>query len=302
LSYISYAQNFEDVMLWRSLKHIKNGFYIDIGAWDPVIDSVSNLFYENGWRGINVEPDKFYYNKLKFCRPDEINLNLAVSDKKENIKFYKFENTGLSTCKLDIANMHVLTGFTKPIEENIPTISMDSLLEKCVNKDIHFLKIDIEGFEQNALESWQRSEIRPWIILIESTIPNSQNESYKQWESIVLNKNYEFVYFDGLNNFYLHSNHLDLKKFFISPPNVFDNFNLYKNEQQVLKAFEAEQKTKLVMFKLQLIEREIVKIYKSRSWKITAPLRYLYKQTKILQEQGFKIRLKAFIKKILLLK
>jgi len=54
LYYIYYAQNFEDVMLWRALKHIKNGFYIDIGAWDPVIDSVSNLFYENGWRGINV--------------------------------------------------------------------------------------------------------------------------------------------------------------------------------------------------------------------------------------------------------
>ena len=49
---ISYAQNFEDVMLWRALKHVERGFYIDIGAQDPVVDSVSLAFYEQGWRGV----------------------------------------------------------------------------------------------------------------------------------------------------------------------------------------------------------------------------------------------------------
>lgn len=51
--FISYAQNFEDVMLWRALKHVKNGLYIDIGAHDPVICSVSLAFYERGWRGVH---------------------------------------------------------------------------------------------------------------------------------------------------------------------------------------------------------------------------------------------------------
>jgi hypothetical protein len=40
----SYAQNFEDVMLWRALGHIENGFYIDIGAFDPSVDSVGKGF------------------------------------------------------------------------------------------------------------------------------------------------------------------------------------------------------------------------------------------------------------------
>ena len=56
--FISYAQNFEDVILWRALKHVENGFYIDIGAQDPVIDSVSRGFYEKGWRGLHVEPTR----------------------------------------------------------------------------------------------------------------------------------------------------------------------------------------------------------------------------------------------------
>ena len=46
MSIVSYAQNFEDVMLWRALGQVENGVYIDIGAQHPLIDSVSKAFYE----------------------------------------------------------------------------------------------------------------------------------------------------------------------------------------------------------------------------------------------------------------
>jgi len=49
MPFVSYAQNFEDVILWRALKHVGRGFYIDLGAQDPVIDSISLAFYEHGW-------------------------------------------------------------------------------------------------------------------------------------------------------------------------------------------------------------------------------------------------------------
>ena len=38
---ISYAQNFEDVVLNRVFHDVKDGRYIDVGAYDPVIDSVT---------------------------------------------------------------------------------------------------------------------------------------------------------------------------------------------------------------------------------------------------------------------
>jgi hypothetical protein len=53
---ISYAHNFEDVLLDRCFRNVSNGFYIDVGAWDPVVDSVTHHFYEKGWHGINGEP------------------------------------------------------------------------------------------------------------------------------------------------------------------------------------------------------------------------------------------------------
>jgi len=71
MTFISYAQNFEDVMLWRALKHIEHGCYVDVGAQHPVIDSVSKAFYERGWRGIHIEPVAHYAELLRLDRPDE---------------------------------------------------------------------------------------------------------------------------------------------------------------------------------------------------------------------------------------
>ena len=65
MSIVSYAQNFEDVMLHRALKNIDQGFYIDVGANDPEIDSVTKAFYDMGWRGINIEPVAEWFEKLQ---------------------------------------------------------------------------------------------------------------------------------------------------------------------------------------------------------------------------------------------
>jgi hypothetical protein len=51
-----YAQHGEDRSLAGLLGRRRRGFYIDVGAWDPVQDSVTKHFYDRGWRGINVEP------------------------------------------------------------------------------------------------------------------------------------------------------------------------------------------------------------------------------------------------------
>ena len=62
---ISYAQNFEDIMLWRALARVEGGCYIDVGAQSPHVDSVSKVFYEHGWRGIHVEPMAMYAEELQ---------------------------------------------------------------------------------------------------------------------------------------------------------------------------------------------------------------------------------------------
>src|SRR4051812_32202488 len=83
---ISYAQNFEDVLLRRVFADREDGFYVDIGAFDPVIGSVTKIFYDRGWSGINIEPGSAF-ERLKSERARDINLNIAILDEAGTLSF-----------------------------------------------------------------------------------------------------------------------------------------------------------------------------------------------------------------------
>ncbi len=222
---ISYAQNFEDVMLWRALGHVDNGFYIDIGAQDPINDSVSKAFYEHGWRGIHVEATPYYAELLRQDRPDEEVLEFAVSDTQGEMVFYEILNTGLSTGDLEIAQSHQKRGY--PINEiTVSCLALSEILDKAGEREIHWLKIDVECMELSVLNSWGECKKRPWIVVVESTLPITQIEAHQQWEYLLQERGYNPIYFDGLSRFYISEHHFELADAFHIGPNVFDNFYL----------------------------------------------------------------------------
>ncbi|MCI5057294.1 MAG: FkbM family methyltransferase, partial [Flavobacteriales bacterium] len=229
-SIISYAQNFEDIILWRALKDVKNGYYVDIGSEDPITYSVSYLFSQNYWKGLSVEPTDQHFNSFKQQRPQDDIIKAFVSDTSELVDFYVFADTGLSTADLKIAEKHKKLGFNYSIDK-IKTITLQDIWNLTKTKDIHWLKIDVEGYEQQILKGWN-NDVRPWVLLIESCSPISgprntkewkRIEVHEEWEHLILSKGYEFVYADGLNRFYLHKDHLRLKPFFQYPPNVIED-------------------------------------------------------------------------------
>jgi FkbM family methyltransferase len=222
---ISYAQNFEDVILRRALKHVDNGFYIDIGAQDPVVDSVSLAFYEQGWRGVHVEPTLAYAQALREARPDETVIQAAIGSKGGIIPFWEFPETGLSTGAPDIAAGHE-AGSRTSVRTEVPCLPLSQLLDAKGEQPIHWLKIDVEGMEDDVIESWSPSPVRPWIVVVESTRPSSQEASYAAWEPKLVTMGYEFVYFDGVNRFYVHEAQDQLKAVFGPGPNWFDSFQL----------------------------------------------------------------------------
>jgi FkbM family methyltransferase len=152
MSFISYAQNFEDVMLHRALRDVKKGFYIDVGANDPVIDSVTKAFYDLGWRGINIEPVKEFYEKLQQGRPDDINLQLAVGARKGRADFYEVVGTGLSTMEESIATQHSQEHGYELRKYKVNVSRLTTICEDYPHPDIHFIKIDVEGAEESVLQ------------------------------------------------------------------------------------------------------------------------------------------------------
>lgn len=224
MNFVSYAQNFEDVMLWRALKDVENGLYIDVGAHHPIRDSVSLAFHQRGWRGIHVEPLPECAELLRQQRPGDLIVQALVSDAPGLSRFFLID--GLSTADAGIADQHRGRGiqFT---ETMMPGVTLGEVLELAQGHPIHWLKIDVEGHETEALGSWgKRAGPRPWIVVVESTLPLTEIESFNSWEPALLARGYEFAYFDGLNRFYVAKAHLELKAAFKRPPNVFDDFGL----------------------------------------------------------------------------
>ncbi|WP_454782248.1 FkbM family methyltransferase [Legionella sp. WA2022007384] len=229
MSFVSFAQNFEDIMLWRALKHVQKGFYIDIGAQHPVIDSVSKAFYDKGWRGIHIEPVPEFVELLRHARPDETVLQIALSDHNGLLDFNIIPGTGLSTAIDHIAETHSNELGLPCHKVQVPTLTLQSAMNTLAENDIHWMKIDVEGFEKEVLNGWDPTRLRPWIILIEATVPNSPETNHAQWESLLISADYLFVYADGLNRFYVAKEHPELLDAFTSPPNIFDKWQITEN-------------------------------------------------------------------------
>lgn len=222
----SYAQNFEDVMLWRALGNIENGVYVDIGAHHPVIDSISKAFYDHGWRGVNVEPGSSQAALLRAERPRDITIEAMVAERSGILPFYETPGGGLSTGRKDIAEEHRKNLDCAITETFVTAITLDDALSIAPGEEIHWLKIDVEGFERNVLLSWRTSPRRPWILVIEATHPKTNIATHHEWEDLVLGKGYKLVYQDGLNRYYLDERHAELVSHFELPPNVYDDFQL----------------------------------------------------------------------------
>jgi FkbM family methyltransferase len=223
MTFVSYAQNCEDVLLWRALRHVENGFYVDVGANDPDWLSVTRAFYERGWHGINIEPMSQYYAPLMAKRARDINIQACVGTSSAGITFYNIPSTGLSTNVVEIANQHRVRGFE--VEETwCETRTLDSILSEINPLTIHFLKVDVEGAEEVVLKSCAFVNYRPWIVMVEATVPLSQETIFLNWDSYLVERRYEFAYFDGLNRYYVAAEHVSLKETFQAPPNFFDDY------------------------------------------------------------------------------
>ena len=107
MTFISYAQNCEDVLLHRALRSVSKGFYIDVGAGDPELNSVTKAFYDAGWSGINIEPLPMRFNRLVAERLRDINLAIVIADTDGAVPFFAVERYDeLSTTMVEQASVY----------------------------------------------------------------------------------------------------------------------------------------------------------------------------------------------------
>ena len=216
---ISYAQNGEDVLIDRVFGRDHAGLYVDVGANDPVFHSVTNLLYQNGWRGVNIEPTPSLHRRLELDRPEDANLNVGISDAEGVLTFYEVAPPlhGWSTFVPEIAESYrELDVFPKPRPIAVTTLST-VFAEHVGDQTVDVLKVDAEGFERQVLAGLDWSRWRPRLVLIEATWSDS-------WESILFGAGYLKAAFDGINNYYVREEDRAFLPRFTAPVNNADQY------------------------------------------------------------------------------
>ena len=298
-------------MLWRALRHVEGGFYIDVGAAHPDIDSVTRAFYDRGWNGIDIEPVAAAAARLTAARSRNITMQVAVGEKSGTADFFVVDGTGLSTMERSALPAIGKAGFAA----ELTIVEMTTLADICRDHapaDIHFLKIDVEGAERAVLLGADFVLFRPWIVLAEATAPMSTRETSGDWEPILLRAGYRFVYFDGLNRFYVAEERFDeLAPHFSVPPNVFDDFLRVADTEWARRVADAQAQAtdarslartrgdevaRLMPLVVSLqtahraaldaadlarnearhAEARLQGLFRSKSWRATAPLRMIF--------------------------
>ena len=213
----TYSQELEDFILYCILYDVENGFYIDVGAFDPNKISVTKAFYIRGWHGINIEPLPEEYSKLVKARIRDINLNYGAGEKDDNLIFYL---QGTATT----ADKRYGSGNQK--KQAIEVHPLSKICKKYVPKNeiIQFCKIDVEGGEKNVLLGYDFKNYRPKVFCIESTKPGSKKPTYNEWEYILLNNDYEFGFKHGINRYYYDKKVKHLSERFLNLSNHIDTY------------------------------------------------------------------------------
>jgi FkbM family methyltransferase len=297
---ISFAQNREDVVLWRALSGITDGRYVEVGANHPTDDSVTRLFYDAGWSGITVEPEPGFADLQRTARPRDTLVEAAVGTAPDGkITLHVVPGTGLSTTVDDVIDRHLAAGIDH-VDIVVPVRRLDDILTDAgwePDQPIHFLLVDVEGAEDDVLASLDLTQWRPWVLVIESTAPNSTVRTHDTWEPGVLAADYEFCLFDGLSRFYVAAERADeLREALGYPACILDNakplaLSVAEHELQELRAQVVHWRTlALTQWADALAEAsgraragggaeadqlrgELEAIQQTLSWRITRPLR-----------------------------
>jgi FkbM family methyltransferase len=165
-----FGQCGEDAVLQYFIEQ-PTGFYVDVGANDPIVHSNTNVFFLRGWRGLNIDPNPKCIERFQQQRPADINVRALLSDTEEELEFYHYWVDKLNTCSLDIVAERKLLNdprFVPISSETIRTVTLTSIFEKHLSptQQIDLMTIDCEGMDLRVLRSNDWHKWFPvWLVV-----------------------------------------------------------------------------------------------------------------------------------------
>jgi len=156
-----------DVILEKIFMHQHKGLYIDVGCQHPIKNNNTYLLHKRGWQGINVDLDKDNIELFESSRPNDININKAVSSEIKEVDLYFYhKKSPINTLDKKTSNFQQaqVTSVKRVVTDTLNNIVSNS---KYKEKIFDFLSIDVEGHELKVLKGFDLNKYRPNIIVIE---------------------------------------------------------------------------------------------------------------------------------------
>jgi FkbM family methyltransferase len=173
----SYSQVKQDLWVLEMLKNKKNGYFLDIGAFDGIEFSNSYLLEkEFGWTGLCVEAHPINFSSLVKNRKCEC-ANFALTNFCGEVMFDS--NCGLSS-KISSNGYKIKAIDFKQlfIEFNVP-------------RNIDYLSLDIEGNESVALSAFPFDLYKCSLITIEHNLYLGDSSNKNKIKNILLMNGYK---------------------------------------------------------------------------------------------------------------
>jgi len=163
---ISYSFNAVDLIIDYIFKNKNNGFYLDVGSQHPISNNNTYLLFKRGWSGINIDLDKKNIDLFNTARPNDINLNLAISSNVAEKKLYFYhDKSPINTLDKVVSDFQTAT--VKEIKR-IKTTTLDIALQNLkFNNKIDYMNLDVEGHEMDIFKAFDLSVYKPSIIYVE---------------------------------------------------------------------------------------------------------------------------------------
>ena len=161
----TYSQSGEDIFIEAYMKrhNIKNGKYVDVGAFHPIKYSNTCLLFNKGWSGINIDLNPTSIDYFKILRPKDKNVCCAISNKEKKTRI--FINNIFSPLNT-ISRKHA-SRFNFDSKNELQFFTKSRKFNNIVKKKFNFLNIDIEGLDYQVLKSINFNKYRPNLICIE---------------------------------------------------------------------------------------------------------------------------------------
>jgi FkbM family methyltransferase len=176
---------------------VKNGFFLDVGSGDGTFISNTKALEQKGWTGICIDP----FPRNMQDRTCQIFKEVVFSEAGEQVKFWAADDWGGIIDETRPKDK--MQKYTAPTVE-FTTVTLGDILERAkAPRFIHYVSLDIEGGELDALKGFPFDKYKIGALTVEHNFKEPKRSEIK---ALMESHSYKHVHTSDRDDFYVPSN------------------------------------------------------------------------------------------------